>query len=378
MKILLAKRDLDAALKIVSNTVAPGGGDISTHYLFRPKDGKIEVLSYSGRTFSSCPVVATVEEAGKSFTVEAKRISYLMEALSDDSTLTITSGESNEIVVSTGRGKNVFASLDPDLFPYWDEVLAGAKKTATLPANRLHDALSHAKSFVYDQEQKAPHLCVAEFRDGCLYSTDQMAVALSKIAGMEGSTIRVFGKDLGSASSFLASCKETEVEVSESDRALFFKRADGAVYGESKFGSRFPDIAVDWTVEDDYWWDLPKSDVLASIRFLAAGARWDDTLLRMGATKAGEVFLSMASAQGKPISLNLNTLGEGKKSDDVPDLPDGGFPISHVYISKVLEGHSSDTVRFSVSKKGKGGWVRFRDVRGSDTYLTTVAWMKVA
>lgn len=376
MKILFAKRDLDAALKVAGNTVASGGGDISTHYLFRPKDGKVEVLSYSGRTFSSCPVVATVEDEGKSFTVEAKRINYLLDAVADDATLTITTGESNEVLVSTGRGKNVFASLDPDLFPYWDEVLAGSTKTATLPANRLHDALSHAKGFVYDQEQKAPHLCVAEFRDGCLYSTDQMAVAISKVAGMEGSSIRVFGKDLGSAAAFLASCKETEVEVWESDRALFFKRADGATYGESKFGSRFPDIAVDWTVEDDYWWDLPKDEVLSSIRFLASGARWDDTLLRIGATEPGEVFLSMTSAQGKPISLKVKATGEGKK-DDAPELPEGGFPVSHAYIAKVLDGHSGDTVRFGVSKKGKGGWVRFKDARGNDTYLTTVAWMKV-
>jgi len=186
MNIVIAKRDLDAALKVVSNTVASGGGDISTHYLFRVRNGSIEILSYSGRTFSSCPTVATVSDGDKSFTVEAKRISYLLDALSDDAVLTITTGESNEVAISTGRGKNVFASLDPDLFPYWDEVLSGATKTAALPANRLYDALSHAKSFVYDQEQKAPHLCVAEFRNGCLYSTDQMAVAITKVGGMDG------------------------------------------------------------------------------------------------------------------------------------------------------------------------------------------------
>jgi DNA polymerase III sliding clamp (beta) subunit (PCNA family) len=377
MNIVIAKRDLDTALNVVSNTVASGGGDISTHYLFRARDGSVEILSYSGRTFSSCPAVATVSEGTKSFTVEAKRVSYLLNALADDAVLTFSMGESNEVSISTGRGKNVFASLDPDLFPYWDEVLAGATKTATIPANRLYDALSHAKSFVYDQEQKAPHLCVAEFRNGCLYSTDQMAVAITKVGGMDGSACRIFGKDLGSAAAFLSACKEAEVEVLESDRALFFKRSDGAVYGESKFGSRFPDLAVDWTIEDDYWWDLPKSEVLASIRFLAAGARWDDTLLRMGSSESGEVFLSMTSAQGKAISLKVKATGEGKK-DEAPDLPKEGFPVSHVYISKVLEGHSGDTVRFGVSKKGKGGWVRFKDDRGPDTYLTTVAWMKVA
>ena len=378
MKITFAKRDLDAALKVIGNTVSAGGGDITSHYLFRLRDGKVEVLSYSGRTFSSSLVVATVEDGDKPFTVEAKRISYLLASVADDSTLTIATGDSNDVLIGTGRGKNVFASLDPSLFPYWDDTLAAATKTATIPANRLHDALNHAKTFVYDQEAKAPHLCVAEFRDGCLYSTDQMAVALVKVEGVSGMTIRVFGKDLASAVTFLAGCKDTEVEVWECDRALFFKKADGSVYGESKFGSRFPDIAVDWSVEDDHWWDLSKQDVLSSIRFLASGARWDDTLLRMGQTEPGQVFLSMTSAQGKPLSLKLNTTGEGKRGDDVPELPDGGFPVQHTYVTKVLDGHSGETVRFGVSTKGKGGWVRFRDERGSDVYHTTVAWMKVA
>lgn len=378
----VSKRDLDAALKVANNTVSLGGSDISSHYLFRqtePGSKILEVLSYSGgRVFSSCPVVASFEEEGKPFTVEAKRVHALLGAVAEDAVLKISSAGVGETTISTGKGKNVFASLDPDLFPYWDQILAKSTKTATLPADRLNAALTHAKSFIYDQEAKAPHLCVAEFRKGCLYATDQMAVSIIKVEGMEDSVIRVFGKDIGSVASFLATIKDENVEVWEDDKAMFLKRKDGAVFGESRYASRFPDIAVDWSVEDDHWVDLPKGEVLNAVKFLAAGARWDDTLLKMVVTDADSVTLSMSAASGKPISLEVKTVAHGKRNDEVAALPAEGFPISNVYVLDLLEHFLGETIRFGISKKGKGGWVRVKDERGKDTYLTTVAWLKTA
>jgi DNA polymerase III sliding clamp (beta) subunit (PCNA family) len=376
----VSKRDLEAALKVVSHTVSMGGSDISAHYLFRQTQAgskTLEVLAYNGRVFASCPVVASFEEEGKSFTVEAKRVHYLLGAVPDDAVLKVSSTGAGEATISTGRGKNVFASLDPDLFPYWDELLANSTGTAVLPADRLHAALSHAKSFIYDQEAKAPHLCVAEFRKGCLYSTDQMAVSIVKVDGMEGAAIRILGKDVGAVTSFLSSFKEDLVEVWESDRAMFLKRGDGAVFGESKFASRFPDIAVDWSIEDDHWIDLPRVEIANAVKFLASGARWEDTLLRM-IVGDGSVTLSMIAANGKPITLDVKAVAQGTRDGDVPALPKEGFPISNAYVSNLLANFSGETVRFGISKKGKGGWVRVKDERGKDTYLTTVAWLKTA
>ena len=377
----VSKRDLEAALKVASHTVSMGGSDISSHYLFRQTEAgskTLEVLAYNGRVFASCPVVASFDEEGKSFTVEAKRVHYLLGAVPDDAVLKVSSTGVGEVTISTGRGKNIFASLDPDLFPYWDEVLANATKTAALPADRLHAALTHAKSFIYDQETKAPHLCVAEFRKGCLYSTDQMAVSIVKVAGMEESSIRIFGKDAGAIVAFLASFKEAEVEVWEEDRAMFLKRGDGAVFGEMKYASRFPDIAVDWSIEDDHWVDLPKAEIANAVKFLASGARWEDTLLKMIVASNGTVTLSMNAANGKPISLEVKALAQGTRDGIVATLPKDGFPISNAYVSNLLSNHSGETVRFGISKKGKGGWVRVKDERGNDTYLTTVAWLKTA
>lgn len=378
MNFSVSKRDLDSALKVVSHTVSMGGSDISSHYLFRqtaPGSKTLEVLAYNGRVFSSCPVVASFEEEGKPFTVEAKRVHYLLGAVADDAVLKVSSTGSGEVVIGAGKGKNVFASLDPDLFPYWDEVLGSSTKTATISADRLNSAFSHAKSFIYDQEAKAPHLCVAEFRKGCLYATDQMAVSIIKVDGMEESSIRIFGKDMGAVTAFLSTFKDGDVEVMEDDRAMFLKRGDGAVFGESRYGSRFPDIAVDWSIEDDYWVDLPKSEVSNAIKFLAAGARWDDTLLRMSVGD-DHMALSMNATNGKRVTLEVKTLAMGTRGKDVPQLPEDGFPVSNVYVTNLLESHSSDTIRFGISKKGKGGWIRVKDERGKDIYLTTVAWLK--
>jgi hypothetical protein len=176
----------------------------------------------------------------------------------------------------------------------------------------------------------------------------------------------------------LASFKEAEVEVWEEDRAMFLKRGDGAVFGEMKYASRFPDIAVDWSIEDDHWVDLPKAEIANAVKFLASGARWEDTLLKMIVASNGTVTLSMNAANGKPISLEVKALAQGTQDGIVATLPKDGFPISNAYVSNLLSNHSGETVRFGISKKGKGGWVRVKDERGNDTYLTTVAWLKTA
>lgn len=377
----VSKRDLEIALKVVNNTVTLGGSDISSHFLFRqtePGSKTLEILSYNGRVFSSCPVVASFEEEGKPFTVEAKRIQALLGAVADDAVLKISSTGVGETTISTGKGKNVFASLDPDLFPYWDQILAKSTKTATLPADRLNAALNHSKAFIYDQEAKAPHLCVAEFRNGYLYATDQAAVSLIKVEGMENSVARIFGKDIASAISFLAILKDEPVEVWEDDKAMFLKRKDGAVFGESRYSSRFPDIAVDWTIEDDHWVDLPRIEVTNAVKFLAAGARWEDTLLKIVVDDKGSVTFSMSAANGKLVSLEVKTLAQGKRAADVVALPAEGFPFSNVYLLLVLDHFPGDTIRFGISKKGKAGWVRVKDERGKDIYLTTVAWLKTS
>lgn len=366
--------DLELALKVAHVTVGTSS-DISSHYVFRSRGGKLEVLSYDGRTFSSCFVPNTTTTEEVSFTVEARRIRALLDNVGANQPLELSYVEGGEVTVKASRGKVTFSSLDPSLFPYWDEVLAGATSTAKISTDRLHAALSNARLFIYDQESKAPHLCVAEFRNGVLHSTDQMAVSLVKMPGMESCKLRVFVKDLPNLLSFLSTAKGEDVEILESDRASFIRRPNGAVFGETVFAHRFPDINVDWSLEDDQSWDIFQEELLSGIGFLQSGARLDEPRVRF-LRDENQLNLSMTSVSGKPLPLSIPLVEFKQKEGGVMEMP--LFSITDAYVSKMLHGNTNTKVRLGVSKKGAGGWVRVRDDRGADTYLTTVAWLKNA
>lgn len=374
MNIRVNSSDLDNALKVVRVTVGTSS-DIASHYVFRSQGERLEVLSYDGRTFSSCFVPHTSTVGEVSFTVEARRIHVLLDNVGANQSLDLAYGEGGEVTVKASRGKVTFSSLDPSLFPYWDDVLSGAKVTAKIETDRLHSAFSNARQFIYDQESKNPALCVAEFRNGVLHSTDQMAVSLVKMSGMEDCKLRVFVKDLPNLLSFLATAKGEDVEILESDRASFVRRKDGAVFGETLFAHRFPDINVDWNLEDDQSWDLFQEELLAGIGFLQSGAKLDEPRVRFH-REGNQVNLSMTAVSGKLLPLTVPLVDFKQKDGGVTEMP--VFAITDAYVSKMLNGNGNTKIRLGVSKKGAGGWVRVRDDRGPDTYLTTVAWLKNA
>jgi DNA polymerase III sliding clamp (beta) subunit (PCNA family) len=306
-----------------------------------------------------------------SFTVEAKRIQMLLDSVGTNQVMELSVSDA-EVVIRTSHGKIPFSSLDSSLFPFWDDVLVGAKVTAKIPADRLHAAFTHTKQFIYDQEAKAPQLCVAEFRDGVLHSTDQMAVSLVKVPGMEQVSFRVYVKDLPNVLSFLATAKGEDVEILESDRASFIRKVDGAVFGESVFKHVFPTINPNWDMTEDQVWELDKDLLVTRIKTLQAGARSDEPRVRFQRNDK-EIVLAMTSQSGKPMSSQPIPLS------DLVVTNDEGFPvfaITDVYIEKMLNGNGNAKIKLGISKKKAGGWVRIKDTRGVDTYLTTVAWLK--
>jgi hypothetical protein len=84
----------------------------------------------------------------------------------------------------------------------------------------------------------------------------------------------------------------------------------------------------------------------------------------------------MTSVGGKPLPLSIPLVDFKQKDGGVTDMP--VFAITDAYVSKMLNGNNNTKIRLGVTKKGAGGWVRLRDDRGPDTYLTTVAWLKNA
>lgn len=374
--IKIAKSDLETALKVVTNTFNKSASDIASHFLFRVKDKSLSILSSNGlRIFSSCPVVSA-SDADVMFTSEGWRVQELINAVPAGTLLTLDP-RGSEVGVSVDRGKIEFSSLDPSSFPFWDDTLANAKETAKIPANRLKDAFQHANMFICADEGRTPQLCVAEFRDGVLYSTDQTAVSTVRVVGMEKSSIRLHNSDVPNLISFLDSAKETEVTVLEHERAMLVVRSDGAIFGSSIFGSRFPEFDVDWDLKEDQEWTIFKEDYAGDVRFLRAGAVRNDVRITLEPKGSNVLSLTMASANGKPMTVDLKAQSMVAR-DGSEALPEGGVPVSHKHLGLALSTHSATTVVLGVTKRNKGGWVRVRDERNGDTYMTTVAWIKKA
>lgn len=384
MSIKIAKSDFEQAVSVVGNSVARTGLDITSHLIFRVQDGKMTLFSNLNRVFGSCPAVVEVEgpeDQNVVFTIQATRVAKMLAAVGDGVLtlkLTRTGERVTEVEVEMDRGSIEFSSIDPGMFPFWDDMLAEAKETAIVSADRLSAAFSHAKMFISSDDQKSPHLCVAEFRDGCLFSTDQTAVSTVWVEGMEKSAIRVHAKDLGAVIAFLDKADKTPVTILEHERAMFIRRADGAIFGETLFNARFPDFPVDRDAEDEFTWEIIREEFNADLRLLLAGAN-DDNIIMTLTPRGNDLLMSMLSASNKPMSLVLKSLKHTQKDGAV--LPNGRFTIDPTRVMHAMSDHSSSTLTVGVTQRKKGGWLRVRDDRGTepgakDIILTTVAWQK--
>lgn len=374
MRIKFKKKDLQKALDMASISLASNGKDISSHYLFRVYNNLVEVLTYSGRIFSSTPLSCEVENSidHNQFTVEAKRLKMWLSSVNEEDSLSLDFNGTH-VKASSPKGSGKYQTQDATLFPFWDHMLVDSKETCTLEASRLHSALSYAKFFVSDQEARSPNLCVTEFKGGFLYASDQVSVCLVKLPGTNGSNLRVHGKDIPGVLGFL-SCFSGEVTVLEHERAAFIKSPDGHIFGISRFSANFPDLKIALDSVDAQTWSFSKSDFTTGVQFLSSCANWEDTRLTVASSPAdSKVILSMKSSAGDMVeySVPLSSFGVTEGADPGPVT----FQVSHPYLTKAMKHFVSDSVSMGVNQKGKGGWVKFKESKDSDDYLTVVAWL---
>ena len=382
MRFKVAKRDLEAAIQVVGASIAGSGSDISAHFTFRrigpdsqDKYG-IESLTYSGRTFASCPLapVAFEDVGGKkaAFTIEGWRLKQWLKFIPADSVPDFTLAD-GEVTARVKRGAQTFQSLDPSTFPYWDKVLKEAEVKATLPANRLKEALAYSRQFIHDDEANEPDKCVCEATNSILYSSDKKAVTLIKVKGMEESGLRVHGKDVAGCLTFLGTVGDGDVEILEHDRMTLLRRCvDGAVFGESKFHFKFPVPKLRIEDKPQHTWDIVCEDLRQVLGFLVAGAAPEDNRLRLAPGETpGEVILSMANTSGKTTSLTISGVTMASEPS-APEIPEEGFQVDHVVLSKILHAWQSDTIKFGILFSGGRGLVRFVQDHLDSTYLTVI------
>ncbi|OHD26978.1 MAG: hypothetical protein A2Y38_08155 [Spirochaetes bacterium GWB1_59_5] len=390
MKFQVAKRDLEEALKVVLPSLSSSGSDLSTHFLFRFRpdlpagaDPVVEVLTYSGRIFSSAPVKAKVlDQTQTAFSIEGRRLKKWLAVVPDAA---LEFGFDGTVVAAKApRGTQKFPSLDPTQFPPWDKQIAEAKVTATLSAKRLAVALDYAKRFVSDKEGTEPNLCVVEVKKGLLYATDRRAITLVRAAGLENAGFRIHGKSLGGFQTFLGTFpSDTDVSILEHDRSVFMRRGDGAVFGEALFQARFPDLNVNMDEANHHSWAIGREDVLECIGFLTAGAADEDTRLRVN-QRGGQVVLAMTNQTGDDTELLLDPKEMTSDATATP-LPASGFLLNSECLTRILSAwKTQDDVRVGINlmqqtQNGKSvlrGYLRFANELDGDKFLTIHAWLR--
>jgi DNA polymerase III sliding clamp (beta) subunit (PCNA family) len=386
MKIEVAKPDLEAALQVVSIGTASTGSDLTTHFVFRhTTDSKgndvVEVLSNNNRLGCSMPVAGCkvhIDGDETAFTVESWRLNKWISAV-EDAVLELELKDGN-VKATSPKGSVKFQSLDPSQFPYWDETLADTKEGTSIAAKRLHGALSHVKLFISDKDTTTPKLAVTEILNESLQATDKGALAVVTIGDLDSSNLRIHGKDLGQVLAFLGGCDEG-VEVREHDRCLFLVRPDGGLLSVGRPHHAFPDIALDKKPDDPHWWSVKTDELQSAINALSASASKEDTRLNFS-LDGGMVGLSMTSASGDRVTLKLEAQERGSLDEPPVPMPDGGFDIAYPYLLKLLGQCRDETIKFGLnpqldkkSGKPKGGWVRFREDRDGDDYLTLLVWL---
>lgn len=404
MKIEVAKPDLEAALQVASIGAASTGSDLTTHFVFRHREesNTVEVLSNNNRIGCSMPIQAanvSLSDDSNAFTVESWRLNKWISAI-EDCVLTLEFKE-GLVKATSPKGSVKFQSLDPAQFSYWDETLAEVKEGVSISAKRLQSALSHVKLFISDKDTTQPKLAVTEMRKSSLQATDKGALAVAVLEDLDKSEFRIHGKDLSSVMSFLGQSGDESVELKEHGRCLFIVRHDGGVLSVGRPPHPFPDITVDMGDTDPHYWNLDKDEVISAINSLVASASREDTRVNFNWVKDGVVSLTMASASGDKVTMHLETQKQalpGKGEDDEPvtvpghgtleganEIPEEGFDLAYPYLLRLLSQWKSDVVRFGISPqvdestgKSRGGWVRFREARGQDTFLTLLVWLKKA
>jgi len=381
MKITIPKKELSTALQVVGSSVGTTGPeDIQSHFLFRPFEDRYEVLSSNGRVFSGCPFDCVKnDDDQKPFTVEGNRLRSWLSVVPDGSDITIKLKDGTVTMsVSTSKGRARFRSLDPTNFPYWDKTIDNVEETCALLASRLTRILKFSRDFVSTEESKSPQLCVAEVRDGVLWSTNKMAACVIESSALADSEVRIHVKDTSAILAFLATFEEegAVVRLFEHDRMMVLKRDDGAVFGETRFKTAFPDLKVERDHIDLHWWGLNRDEVLYAISFLTPSAGKKDFRLSFDRISDDAVRVSMLAETGDDVYLDIACLEHGSE-DGAEKI--SKFSIPYLSLKKVLSHMEDGPVRFGINKhpkKENSGWVSFRKESDGDKYLTILVWMK--
>lgn len=383
MKIEVAKSDLENSLSVASLTT--GGQGILTHYLFRIKGGRAQILSFDKKSFAMSPIISSVEgDEGDSFTVEAWRLDKWVKGVSDG-VLTLMYEGNGDVIATGSRSKVRFRSLDPAKFDLVDDLYENATETGAVSPGILVRAFGVSRWFVSNDDTQRPELCQIEAREGSIWASDRRSVCLVSTPRLEEMKIRIPGPDVSRVVKFLSDkyTMESDIRVLEAvvppekgNSAQFFVRPDGAYLGTMRPPLDFPPLNVDPNETDQFFAKIDRSELEAAVSVLSAGAPKDhnDVTFRY---EGDSLFVQMPCEAGGvdeyPLTLSkTETLPSAKG-----DFP--GFTVDYRYIKGIISTFGLDTFDMGVNRRGSGGYITFRHKDDesdslSNSYYSLVLW----
>jgi hypothetical protein len=384
MKIEIAKQDLETTLA-VAGLATGSASDLSSHYLFRIKDGKAQVLSFEQRLFAFAPLACTFEgEEGDAFTVEASRLDKWMGGVSDG-VLTLSSDGDGTVTAKGSRSKVRFRSLDPSKFPFWDSLFESRKSVGAIAPDSLARALSVSRWFMSTDDTSKPELCQIEAVEGVLWATDRRALSSVEVPSLPSLSIRIPGKDVSTIVRFLSNKQTTGslVDLSESERSsedgggscAILVRGDGAYLGITRPGVEFPTLNVDRESEPPAKIFMDRNEFGAALAVLSASApKGHESVTFHFDQEEGALSVAMPCDAGGtntyPLMLARVEGGENLDAD---------FTVDHPYITGIGATFKLETLEFGVFKRGRGGYISFasedEDESGNgNRYFSVVVW----
>lgn len=386
MKIEVAKSDLENALEVPRIAVG-SGDDITSHYLFRIRGDRVEILTHSLRVFGFSRIQGTKHEGedGDAFTVDSWRLDKWLGGMKPGKPLILETAGDGVVTVKGGRSKLRLRSLDPKRFRYWDGLYDSAEVVGEVAPSSLARALTYARWFISDDDTSKPELCQVESVNGVLWATDRRALTSVEMPRLPSLAFRAKGQDVPTLIKFLSEKRtedELSVEIRQAERSFeegggacaFFHRPDGSYLGVTRPTAAFPTLNLDRESEDQAILKLNREEFNEAINVLLAGAPKGHSTVTFTNHHEKGVSLQMPCEAGDSVTFPLQhvTLTNG-------DAWTTNFTIDYAYLKGMADTFKLTDVELGINKRGRGGYVSFRyddeeeDGKGN-RYFTAIVW----
>ncbi|NDB58142.1 hypothetical protein EB001_06830 [bacterium] len=399
MKVVVAQKDLKAALDIAQNTLGVSA-DISSHFVFElQSENIVNVMSSEAKRLYSCVPVSPVKSTGVGqFTIEGKRLVQAVNAIGDGHTINLESDDSGNVTLSregNAKSKLNYPGLDPTTFPDWASEVSSATLAKKLPAKLLMSCLNAIKPYVSDEDTKRPELCQAVIKDGKMMATDAYSLAILKTADFEGLDFKIQLKDFPNVLKFLKAHETQDIEIFSTSKAHILKAQDGTTLGFMRSQHNFQNLpphflnSFDWTPRRV--WAFNKAELLKSIDILSSGADKNDffitfnhpeeslinpTLTMDSLTQRDslleevpQITVVEADATHYPLKMVID-----RQKAEVSGPDTGVFKFNYKYLKEVLSGVDENVV-FGCSKEGNKGFMLFKNRIEDVDMVSIVAWV---